>query len=68
MVMMHGCNIYKDFVIKGKGDCMSDCVDFKRIEYHQMTIYKTMAVGNEWIQKKICGLTVKAVMTLTMNL
>ena len=35
---------------------MSDTVDFKQNEYHQMTIYKTMSVGNEWIEEQ--GLTV----------
>jgi len=35
---------------------MSDSVDFKQIEYHQMTIYKTMSVGTEWIEEQ--GLTV----------
>ena len=35
---------------------MSDTVDFKQIEYHQMTIYKTMSVGSEWIEEQ--GLTV----------
>jgi hypothetical protein len=35
---------------------MSDTVEFKQNEYHQMTIYKTMSVGNEWIEEQ--GLTV----------
>ena len=35
---------------------MSDTVDFKQIEYHQMTIYKTMSVDNSWIEEQ--GLTV----------
>lgn len=35
---------------------MSDIVNFKQIEYHQMTIYKDMAVGTEWIEEQ--GLTV----------
>ena len=35
---------------------MSDTVNFKQIEYHQMTIYKDMAVGTEWIEEQ--GLTV----------
>lgn len=28
---------------------MSDSVEFKQIEYHQMTITKTMSVGEDWI-------------------
>jgi len=36
---------------------MSDTVDFKQIEYHQMTIYKTMSVGTDWIEEN--GLTVE---------
>ena len=35
---------------------MSDTVDFKQTEYHQMTIYKTMSVDNSWIEEQ--GLTV----------
>jgi len=35
---------------------MSDTVNFKQIEYQQMTIYKDMAVGTEWIEEQ--GLTV----------
>ena len=35
---------------------MSDTVNFKQIEYHQMTIYKDMAVDNSWIEEQ--GLTV----------
>ena len=35
---------------------MSDTVNFKQIEYHQMTIYNDMAVGTEWIEEQ--GLTV----------
>ena len=35
---------------------MSDSVEFKQNEYHQMTIYKDMSVGTEWIEEQ--GLTV----------
>ena len=35
---------------------MSDTVEFKQNEYHQMTIYKTMSVDASWIEEQ--GLTV----------
>ena len=35
---------------------MSDTVNFKQNEYHQMTIYKTMSVDSSWIEEQ--GLTV----------
>jgi len=35
---------------------MSDTVEFKQNEYHQMTIYKTMSVDNALIEEQ--GLTV----------
>ena len=35
---------------------MSDTVEFKQNEYHQMTIYKTMSVDSSWIEEQ--GLTV----------